>query len=204
MEDQLSNDGTVARQAEAPVDPLFLERWSPRSFQPDPVPREALRTLFEAARWAPSSSNEQPWLFLFATSPADRQVYASLLVEANRRWAERAPVLAFVLARRSFRASGKANRWAAFDSGAAWMALALQARRLGLDTHAMGGFDEEGVYQVLGVPKNEYGAMAAIAIGRRGDPAALPEGLADREQPSGRKPLAEVAIEGRFPARTGG
>ena len=189
-----------SRVPTVPIDPMFLDRWSPRAFAPEPVSKEALASLFEAARWAPSCYNEQPWLFLYASKEEDLDVFRSLLTPKNRVWAEGAPVLAIVLARRAFEKNGKPNRWAAFDAGAAWMSLALQARRLGLYTHAMAGFDEERAYEALGAPKERYEAMAAIAIGRRGDPPQLPEDLARRETPSLRKPLAEVAIEGRYPA----
>jgi len=186
------------RELEAAVDPMFPERWSPRAFSPDPIPDETLRSLFEAARWAPSCFNEQPWLFLYAAKPADLEAFRQILTERNRLWASKAPVLAFVFARRSFAKNGKPNRWASFDTGAAWMSLALEARRLGLDTHGMGGYDEEKAYELTGVPKSEYEVIAAIAIGRRGDPSTLPPDMAEQEKPNQRKPLASVAIEGAF------
>lgn len=186
------------RVAEADVDPRFLERWSPRALAPDPIPEPALRALFEAARWAPSSYNEQPWLFVYAAREADLARFRPLLVEQNRAWADAAPVLAVVFARRAFARNGKPNRHHAFDAGAAWMSLALEARRQGLFAHAMAGFSEERAYEVCGVPKAEYEAMAAVAVGRPGDPARLPEPLRERERPSGRKPLAETAVEGRL------
>ncbi len=186
------------RAAEAQVDRLFLDRWSPRAFDPAPIPEETLASLFEAARWAPSCFNEQPWLFVYARTDADRARLLDLLSENNRTWAQRAPVLAFVFAQRRFSKSQKPNRWSGFDAGAAWMSLALQARLLGLSSHAMGGFDEERAYQALGVPRDDYQAMAAIAIGRRGPAGDLPETMAARERPSPRKPLAEVAREARF------
>jgi nitroreductase len=185
------------RAGEAQVDRLFLDRWSPRAFDPAPIPEETLASLFEAARWAPSCFNEQPWLFVYARSETDRARLLALLSEKNRTWARRAPVLAIVFAHRRFAKSQKPNRWSAFDAGAAWMSLALQARLLGLDTHAMGGFDDERSYEALGVPRDDYQAMAAIAIGRRGPAGDLPEDLAARETPSPRKPLSEVAREGR-------
>ena len=157
-----------------------------------------LETLFEAARWAPSCFNEQPWLFLYAESPIDHALFASCLVEFNQRWAAKAPVLAFVLAKKRFDKTGEANRWASFDAGAAWMSLALQARKVGLYTHAMGGFDEEKAYKVLRVPKEEYDILAAVAIGRHGDPEDLPSEMRGGETPSDRKPLGEVARPGPF------
>jgi len=186
------------RTPEAEVDPQFLERWSPRAFADDPVDAAHLASLFEAARWAPSCFNEQPWLFVYAVEAEDRARVLDLLVEANRAWARRAPVLGVVFARRHFARNGDANRWAAFDAGAASMSLALQAGRLGLAAHFMGGFDADRAGEALGAPASDYEPMAAFALGRRGDASSLPEALAERERPSGRKPLAEVAVEGRL------
>jgi len=186
------------RVPEAEVDRMFIDRWSPRSFSHDPVDEQDLKSLFEAARWAPSCYGEQPWLFVYADTWQDRQRFRPLLIDANREWAYHAPVLAFVFARKTFARNGKENRWAGFDAGAAWMALALQARLMGLFTHAMGGFKEEEVYEALGVPEAEYQAMAAIAIGYKGEPDILPDKLREMEHPNSRKPLAEVAVEGRF------
>ncbi len=184
------------RTATAPVEPLFLERWSPRSFADRPVEPADLDSLFEAARWAPSCMNLQPWLFVHATAEAPRARVAGLLVEGNRVWAERAPVLGVVFARRHLDAEReKPNRWAAFDAGAAAYALSLQATRLGLSTHLMGGFDAEASYAALGVDPEEYEALAAFAVGHRGERSALPEHLAAREQPSDRRPRAEIARE---------
>ncbi|MBN1825226.1 MAG: nitroreductase family protein [Candidatus Eisenbacteria bacterium] len=184
------------RRAEAEVDPQFTDRWSPRSFRPDPIPEEAVRSLFEAARWAPSSMNEQPWLFLYAVSDEERARFLEPLVEGNRIWAKRAPLLLYVLVRRAFEKNGKPNRTAPFDAGSAWMSLALQARKMGLYAHGMAGFDRQKAHEALGAPEEEYEVIAAVAVGRKGDPAALPENLAKRESPSGRKPLAEVARRG--------
>ncbi|MBE0598378.1 MAG: nitroreductase family protein, partial [Desulfuromonadales bacterium] len=145
---------------------------------------------------APSCYNEQPWHFLYAVTAADRERFASLLVEKNRLWASRAPLLLFILARKMFSATGKANRHAPFDAGAAWMSLALQARARGLYAHAMAGFDLDLAFEVLAVPRAEYDIMAAVAVGRRGDPAALSAPQAALEAPNGRKPLAKIAQEG--------
>ncbi len=186
------------RLAEAEVDAQFLDRWSPRAFSEEPVPAEALRSLFEAARWAPSSANGQPWFFLCATEPDDLALFGSLLDEGNRRWALRAPVLIYLLCRRNWQKSGRPNDWAKFDAGAAWMSLALQARKLGLYAHAMAGFDREKAYVALNVPKEEFEIIAAIAVGYWGDPLKLPPDLQEREKPTQRKTLTEVYKMGRF------
>ena len=187
------------RTTDADVDPLFPERWSPRSFLSEPLPGNHIQSLFEAARWAPSCYNEQPWMFIYATSPEDRDRFLGALVEKNRIWAAKAPVLAFALARKRFEEGGRENRHACFDTGAAWMSLALQARKIGLYAHAMAGFSQEKAYDILCVSKDQYDIIAAIAIGKKGDPASLPEELRIRESPNLRKPLSGIAFQSRFP-----
>jgi len=186
------------RAPDAAVNPMFLDRWSPRAFDPTPIPEEDIATLFEAARWAPSCFNEQSWLFVYGTSDEERETIISLLSEKNQRWAPNAPLLAVLFARRTFAATGKPNRWSAYDCGAAWVSLAFQARMLGLYAHCMAGFSQEKAYELLGVPEEEYEAMTAIAIGAYGDRDALPEDLKLREQRSTRKPLTKVAVKGKF------
>ncbi len=190
----------LLRSPEARVHPVFLERWSPRSFIPEPIPPKELRSLFEAARWAPSANNVQPWLFLYAQRSEDRQRFLEGLHPRNRAWAARAPVLAYLLARTHLpgpEGTGPVpNPNARFDAGAAWMALALQARFLGLSTHAMGGLERPGVYSILGVSPEEFEILVGIAIGRSGDWDALPPDLAAREHPSSRKPLSAIYQEG--------
>jgi nitroreductase len=186
------------RNPTADVDSQFLDRWSPRAFDPSPLAEDQLAALFEAARWAPSCYNEQPWLFLYAVTPEDRARFAEALLSANQVWAPRAPLLFFVLCRRRFGHNNQENRHAPFDAGAAWLALALQARKLGLYAHAMAGFSRQKAYEILAVPQEDYDIMAAVAVGRGGDAQILPDDVAAREQPSQRKPLTEVAWEGRF------
>jgi len=189
------------RTPEVDVECMFFDRWSPRAFFSDPIPEHQLNSLFEAARWAPSCYNDQPWVFLYATNREDRERFTSALSEDNRLWAMHAPVLIFVVARRFFENTKDLNRHAIFDSGAAWMSLALQARKLGLYTHAMAGFDQEKAYEVLAVPKEDYDVIVAIAVGRRGKPTQLPDNLIEIESPNERKALVEVAFEGRFPSK---
>jgi nitroreductase len=181
------------RRPDWDVDSMFVDRWSPRGFSGEPLTGRELETLFEAARWAPSCYNEQPWLFVYATEPEARGKLLACLVAKNQAWAARAPVLMFVLSRRKFARGGKENRHAPYDAGAAWMALALQARKLGLYAHAMAGFSQEKAYAALGADPGEFLIMAAVAVGRLGDPAGLPEDLLALESPNDRKPHAEVA-----------
>ncbi len=187
------------RTAEAAVDPVFLDRWSPRAFSNEPVQHELLCALFEAARWAPSASNHQPWFYLYADRDPELTVFRSCLTERNQVWANHAPVLAFALSHKIAKGKETPNRWAAFDTGASWMSLALEARRLGLYTHAMAGFSAEDVYDRLDVPRENFDVWAAIAIGWMGNPGNLPDDFRKRETPSQRKPLNEVVSRGFFP-----
>jgi nitroreductase len=186
------------RVPDAAVNPMFLERWSPRAFDPTPLPEEDIATLFEAARWAPSCFNEQPWMFVYGTSEEERNTFLQILMEGNRVWAKNAPILAVLFARRTFARKNRPNRWAQHDCGAAWVSLAFQARMLGLYAHGMGGFSQENAYELLNVPEEEYEAMCAIAMGAYGDREALPPEVKEMEQPNTRKPLAEVAVKGTF------
>ncbi len=186
------------RTPAAEIDSMFCDRWSPRAFSPESLCVEEIASLFEAARWAPSCFNEQPWLFIYAVSEADRARFLTALVEKNQAWARRAPLLLFVLARRRFNHSGKENRHAPFDAGAAWVCLAFQARKLGLYAHGMAGFSKERAYEVLEVPEEDYDILAAVAVGRHGNPGDLPPELAAKESPNDRKPPDEIADEGRF------
>jgi nitroreductase len=181
------------------VDAIFTDRWSPRSFLDKGLTDEQVSTLFEAARWAPSCFNDQPWHFRYARSKADRTLFAEPLVEKNRLWATRAPLLVYVIARRHFAGSSKSNRHGQFDAGAAWMALALQARRLGLYAHAMAGFDVKKAHALLNLSDDEYEVMAAIAVGHRGSSSMLTEEMSSMEMPNGRKSFDEVVGEGVAP-----
>lgn len=186
------------RRANHPIDDRFLDRWSPRAFDTTPVSRDILDSLFEAARWAPSCFNEQPWLFLCAHEEPDLDLFRRLLRDSNRVWADRAPVLCYLFARMAFSRNGKPNRWEKFDCGAAWVSLALQARKLGLYAHAMAGFRRDDTYDELGVPAEDYEVICAIAIGYYGDPALLPPDVAAKEKPNDRKPMSSFVVYGRM------
>mgnify|MGYP001564525252 CR=1 FL=1 len=184
------------RKLQGEINEQFRDRWSPRAFSSQPLSESEISSLFEAARWAPSCYNEQPWFFVFASKEEELEKMRTVLLDGNRRWADRAPFLALLFAKKTFAQGGKKNKWAAFDCGAAWMSLALQARHLGLYAHAMAGFSAERAYEVLSVDKEKYRAMAAIAVGHYGDPTGLPEDLQGQEKPNERKALAEVAKAG--------
>jgi nitroreductase len=186
------------RSVSKDIEPLILNRWSPRAFAERAVSDELLTSLFEAARYAPSASNVQPWRFIVAKREEDRLTFHSFIHEKNRQWCERAPVLVLVAGQRMNAASGKLNRTYAFDTGAAWAYLALEATRQGLITHAMAGFMQDKAREALGIPNN-YEPLIVIAIGYRGDVAMLDPEFQEREKPSARYPLIDTVFEGRFP-----
>ena len=186
--------------AQYPIHELIKRRWSPRAFSDRPVERDTLRSLLEAARWAPSSNNEQPWSFIVAAKddPAEFGRLLSCLVEGNSLWAQHAPVLMVSIARMSFEDDGKPNRHAFHDVGQAVANLIVQATALGLMAHQMAGFHPDKVRELYGVPK-EFEPVAAMALGYPGDPQSLPEKLRTRELASReRKPLTGFVFTGRW------
>ncbi len=186
--------------AESPIHDLIRERWSPRAFADKPVPHDTLRSLFEAARWAPSSNNEQPWAYLVATKD-DKENFAKtlgVLVEFNVNWAKNAPVLALAVAKLTFSKNNTPNRNAPYDLGAATALLSVEATSRGLFVHQMAGFDAQKARQVFEIPA-DWDAFAALAIGYPGDPESLPPSLKDREvAPRTRKPLSEFVMTGQW------
>jgi nitroreductase len=176
------------------LDPMFIERHSPRSFANTPVPEEDLKTILEAARWSPSCFNEQPWVYAYAQGDA-RQKFKEVLVEFNWQWASKAPVLLIVFANKIFKQNGKPNRWAGFDAGSSWMSLAFQAEKLGYITHGMGGFDEAQALKVAGLNSEHYEAMAVIALGKEGNIKDLPPEIQAKEIMTERKDLKEMIFE---------
>ncbi len=193
------------RVADYPIDPQFLKRWSPRAFTGEPVPESELRTMFEAARWAPSSSNRQPWRFLYGLGGTqDFEKFLALLNEGNRIWAKHAGALIILISKMTSEVSGSDkpvfSRTHSFDAGAAWAFFALEAVRLGWAAHAMAGFDVARTMIDLNVPEN-YRPEAAIAVGRQGDKSLLPERLREREAPNGRHPQRLFVFSGGFPDR---
>ena len=183
-----------------PVHELIRERWSPRAFADKSVPQHVLRSIFEAARWAPSSNNEQPWAYIVATKDDHEnfEKMLSVLVEFNAHWAKNAPVLALAVAKLTFGKNNSPNRNAQYDTGAASALLSMEATAQGLAVHQMAGFDPEKGLQVFGIPPG-WEPIAALAIGYPGDPASLPAPLKDRElAPRSRKPIAEFVMAGQW------
>lgn len=188
------------RHADHPVHPQFLARWSPRAFDGQPLTEAQMLSLLEAARWAPSASNNQPWRFVWAL-PGDAgfDAIAASLAPSNYVWAHRAGGLIVVASRTTVPRDGeeRPNGFHAFDAGAAWAQLALQAHLNGLAAHGMGGFDAAKLAPAIALPPH-HTLHAVVAVGRQGDPATLPEALRAREMPNGRVPLTDLAHRGSF------
>jgi nitroreductase len=179
----------------AGVDDLIRRRWSPRAYSDKEVTRAELKKLFEAARWAASSSNEQPWRFLVGRRGDETyQKIFNALVEFNQSWAKSAPVLVLSVAKKTFTSNGKPNAYGMHDTGAASATLALQATATGLHTHSMAGFDREQARASFAIP-SDYEIGAVTAIGYFGDSTSLPEKLQKMEvSPRERKPLEEFVF----------
>jgi len=184
------------RNTDTAVDRLFVNRWSPRAFDGSRLSDADLRTLFDAARWAPSAFNAQPWRLLYAArGDANWDRFVNLLVPFNQSWAKEASLLIFFISATT--SQGKPFPTHSFDTGAAWMSLALQAELMGLRAHGMAGYDGEAARVELGIP-DDFRIEAAAAVGRQADPSILPEGLREREAASDRKPIEAIAFPGNF------
>lgn len=190
-------------QAHPKVVDLLTRRWSPRAFDASEIPQGDLDVIFEAAAWAPSAYNAQPWRFCYARrGDANWDRFLGLLMEFNQGWARNASVLIFAISDKYMR-SGKEDEPEShshsFDTGAAWQNLALQATAMGYHAHGMTGIHVDKAARELGVP-DDYRVEAAIAIGRKAPKEILPEKLQERENPNGRKPASSFAFAGDFHA----
>ena len=180
-------------------EPVFHRRWSPRAMSGETLSDTEIHTLFEAARWAPSCFNEQPWRFLYARSGgAHWSTFFDLMVEGNQRWAKNAALLVVVVSRETFERNDSPSPTHSYDAGAAWQSFALQGSQMGLVVHGMAGFDYAAARADLGVPAG-YRVEAMIAVGKPGRVEDLEEKMREREVPSARKPINEFAFEGHFP-----
>ncbi len=188
-------ESTNPRIPSADVDPLFINRWSPRSFASDPLTDDEIASIFEGARWSPSSFNRQPWFFVYETDGPDREVFDSILMPGNQVWATKAPLIGYIFAETKTQ-EGRRPRTSQFDTGAAWMALALSARTLGIYTHGMAGIDNDAAHEKLGVSSEYYTVMCGFVAGRIGPREKLPADLQERESPNDRKPISEIAHKG--------
>jgi nitroreductase len=190
--------GSEKRKADHPIDDIFLNRWSPRAMTGEPISEEELMVLFEAARWAPSSYNNQPWRFLYARRDSVHwQTFFGLLVEFNQSWAKNASALVLFISATHFEFNGEPSVTHTFDTGAAWENLALQGSLRGLVVHGMQGFDFERARITLNIPA-EFAVEAMAAVGRPADPETLPEKLREKETPSDRRKLDQTICEGPF------
>lgn len=186
------------RKSDYPIDSLFINRWSPRALSGESMSDEELFILFEAARWAPSSYNGQPWRFIYAKreTPAWQTIF-DLMVPFNQSWAKNAAVLVVVISRNKFEFNGKPEKTHSYDTGAAWQNLSLQAHLSGIVAHGMEGFDYERAKKVLAIP-DDYTVEAMIALGKPGNVKDLPAELQEKEVLSDRKTVKEIAFEGKF------
>lgn len=187
-----------ARKSNYPINPLILNRWSPRSMTGEALNDDDIMSLFEAARWAPSSYNNQPWRFIYAkrnTEHWDR--FFNLLAEGNKNWTKNAALLVVVISRKNFEFNEKPAITHQFDAGSAWENLALEASSRGIVAHGMQGFDYEKAGVDLGVP-HDFEVMAMIAIGKKGPIEILPPEVQEKEKLTDRKPLKEIIMEGFY------
>ncbi len=184
------------RTSEYDIDPIVLNRWSPRAFSDQALSEEQVLKLIEAARWSPSASNLQPWRFFYALKGTPEfETFKDGLIAFNHEWAQHAAALIYVASVTTIDGE-RPIATHAFDAGAAWMSLALQAARDGLVAHAMGGIHHDVLKESLALP-DTFVLHCGIAVGYQGDPENLSEKLQARETPSGRHPLSAIAFKGR-------
>src|SRR6266508_372815 len=189
---------TTVRHSEYDINPLILNRWSPRAMSCEEISDTELMLLFEAARWAPSSYNGQPWRFIYAKRNTEHwDKIFNLMVDFNKSWAKNAAVLLVIISRKNFEQDEKLSVTHQFDAGAAWENLALQGETQGLVTHGMQGFDYEKARLDLSVP-DTFDVMAMVAIGKPAPKEILLPEVQQREQASDRKPITEKIMEGKF------
>ena len=190
--------GSDKRTAEYPIDGIFLDRWSPRAMTGEAIAPEVLKALFEAARWAPSSYNNQPWRILYAMRDSKHwATFFGLMVEFNQSWAKDAGALVVFISRTHFDFNGEPSVTHSFDTGAAWENLALQGWLKGLVVHGMQGFDYERARTDLNIPEG-FQVEAMAAIGKPADPSTLSDDLKAKETPSDRRKLEKTICEGPF------
>ncbi|HEX7274313.1 MAG TPA: nitroreductase family protein [Nitrososphaeraceae archaeon] len=192
------SDTERSRRPTYPINPLILNRWSPRSMTGEDIDNEQIMSLFEAARWAPSSFNNQPWRFIYAkrnTEHWDRLF--NLLAEGNKTWAKNSALLVVVISRKNFEYNEKPARTHQFDAGSAWENLALEAFSRGIVAHGMQGFDYDKAKIDLEIPA-DFEVMAMIAIGKKGPTESLPPELQEKEKLTDRKPLKDIVMEGVY------
>ncbi|MFO0837787.1 MAG: nitroreductase family protein [Phycisphaerae bacterium] len=190
--------GSASRKTEHPIDPLFVDRWSPRAMSGEAISRAELLSLLEAARWAPSCFNEQPWRFMYALRDTPNwSRFFELMVEFNQSWTKHSGALLVIASRMRFTMNNEPNKHHAFDAGAAWAQFALEGWKRGLVVHGMAGIDFDRARKTLAVPE-DYEVICMAAVGRPAGPDVLPPALRERELPTDRRPVAKFAVEGGF------
>src|SRR5919107_130532 len=196
--EQSQKRGRKSRQSTFPITPLLLNRWSPRSMTGEEMDDDTIMSLFEAARWAPSSYNNQPWRFIYAkrNTPYWNRLF-DLAAEPNKVWAKNAALLVVVVSNKHFDINGKYSITHQYDAGAAWENLALEASSMGLVAHGIQGFNYERAREDLEIP-DSFDVMAMIAIGKRGPKENLPMNLQEKEEPNGKKTLRDIVMESPF------
>jgi nitroreductase len=186
------------RKAEHPVDPLFVNRWSPRAMSGEAVTQEELNSLFEAMRWAPSSYNEQPWRIVYAfNNTREWNLFFDLLVPFNQEWVKNAGALLLIVSKNNFTHNNTYSVSHSFDTGAAVQNLALQGDLMNLVVHGMAGFDYQKAKELLQIP-DDYTIEAMFAVGKPGEITRLPEAMQANEKPSDRKKIEQFTHQGKF------
>lgn len=186
------------RKSEHSINSLILNRWSSRAMSGEELTDEELMPLFEAARFAPSSNNNQPWRFIYAKRNTTHwSKFFYLLGDFNKQWCRNASALVLVVSRKKFDYNNELSITHSFDTGAAWENLALEASSRGLVAHGMQGFDYGKAREIFNI-SDDYNVEAMIAIGKKGSKENLPNELQEREAMSDRKPLSQIVFEGKF------
>ena len=188
----------IKRNPQYKINKIFSKRWSPRAMSGEEITNEELMSLFEAAKWAPSSYNNQSWRFLYAKKNTRYwNIFFNLMGDFNQSWASNAAALVLIISKKTFDFNGEPSRTHSFDTGAAWQNLALQGSLMNLVVHGMEGFDYEKARRESNIP-DDYNIEAMAAIGQPGNIENLPKEIQEREVPSGRKKVSEISFEGKF------
>lgn len=193
------------RKTDHDIDPQFIERWSPRAFTGEDMPDETLFSCFEAARWAPSGGNAQPWRFVYAKKGTPEwQTFFDTAMEGTQAWLKNASVIVYFVSKTTATAPNgnvRPNLAHGFDCGAAWMSFALQVMKSGWVCHAAGSFKRDEARVAMGLPEG-WDIHCVVGVSRQADKSTLPDALAEREVPNSRKPVTDLAMQGGFdPAR---
>jgi Nitroreductase family len=191
-------NGSTVRHADYPIDTLFIDRWSPRAMTGEEISEQELMTLLEAARWAPSSFNAQPWRMIYARrSSQEWPIFLDLLVDSNKTWARNAAALVLFVSKKINDRTGDPSVTHSFDTGAAWGFFALHGFLQGYVVHGMQGFDYARAQKELRIP-DEFRVEAMVTVGRPAPKDILPPKLQEREVPNDRRKLPETVCEGKW------